>query len=207
MRNENIEKALYYLSKSIELAPDYPEARCARAKILSDLGRHDEAINDLDEAIRAIPRHVHARSLKAEILKETNRPQEAIDCLTEGINIEPTSDELYFQRGLCHMEKRDIDRALVDFGAVVKLNPLRKDGHYFLGSVLLADGEPHQALQSIEKALELDPQFTFALFQWFMVLSALGRDEDARTALARLEEIDPEFLKNVGLGGTYDGNS
>ena len=51
----NMEEALYYYSRSLELKPDYVQARHQRGLMLERLGREAEAIHEYEEVLEALP--------------------------------------------------------------------------------------------------------------------------------------------------------
>jgi tetratricopeptide (TPR) repeat protein len=64
-------------------------------------------------------------------------------------------------RGNAHGKLKDLDSALVDFDAAIKLNPRLASAHNQRGAALRARGEYDLAIQSYTNAINLEPKLAF----------------------------------------------
>jgi tetratricopeptide (TPR) repeat protein len=55
-------------------------------------------------------------------------PNKAIEAYTEAIRIQPDYEDAYYGRGNMYLEKGEYDNAIVDFEALLKINPLNTEG-------------------------------------------------------------------------------
>jgi tetratricopeptide (TPR) repeat protein len=73
------EKAKEYFQRSVEIDPDYVEARASYGGMLLDIGDTDLAIRQLDAVIRREPRHTQAQYLLAEAFRLKGAYNESIE--------------------------------------------------------------------------------------------------------------------------------
>ena len=60
------------------------------------------------------------------------------------------------------MKIKEFEKAEESFLKLIKINPLSRDGYFYLGSVQLALNKNEDALSSFNKTLKIDPNFSFA---------------------------------------------
>lgn len=76
------------------------------------------------------------------------------------------------------------------FQHVVRVNPASWYGHGQLGTALLAEGHPAEAIPVLARALELNAQLTDARINLGMALLALGQNTEAEQVLREAVERD-----------------
>lgn len=84
---------------------------------------------------------------------------------------------LLFLRGNNHLFLGDVEAAIRDLRAAVKLSPEDPKVHTSLGRCLLEQGEVSAALASLQRALELDPQHGDAYYHLAQLRAAQGDRE------------------------------
>ncbi len=127
-------------------------------------GNLDQARIVLEEAVGAAPNLHVAHNDLAFVLAETGGDLEralslasrARSALPESAAVADTLGWVYYRRGLTELAGDEFRRALelADEGAD---DALRAEIHYHLGLALRDQGQDREALQSIERALELHP--------------------------------------------------
>lgn len=75
--------------RALEINPNYPLAHMGYAHLLSNLGRHEEALEEADRALSLDPLSVFAGVMKAQFLFQARRYSEAKDQLHKTLEIEP----------------------------------------------------------------------------------------------------------------------
>lgn len=63
------------------------------------------------------------------------------------------------------------------------------DAHHLLGVSYSLAGQPEKALEQLERALTLNPNYIEALIHRALVLNELGREEEANAALRRARQV------------------
>jgi tetratricopeptide (TPR) repeat protein len=99
-------KAAEAYRKAIKLNPKLTAARLGLARVLSDGGKHEEALAAIKELRRIAPRNAEASAIEGRIHKELGDETKAIAAfkraITEGGGFQP---EAYAGLGLLHKEK------------------------------------------------------------------------------------------------------
>jgi DNA-binding winged helix-turn-helix (wHTH) protein/TolB-like protein/Flp pilus assembly protein TadD len=75
--------------RAVDVDPGNPFARLGYAHLLSDLGRHEEALDEVDRALGLDPISPIAGTLKGHFLYHARRYPEAIDQLQRTLELEP----------------------------------------------------------------------------------------------------------------------
>jgi adenylate cyclase len=104
-----------------------------------------------------------------------------------------------------YWDYRQFDAAINEAERAVTLDPNDPDGHVALAWALIFDGTYRSSLESVERAMRLDPLHPG---DYMLVLGVaqlgLGRYEEAVTALERAHERSPEYRDvNLPLAVTY----
>src|SRR5438067_6986841 len=73
------------------------------------------------------------------------------------------------------------------------------DAHHLLGLSYSLAGQPDKALEQLDRALALNPNYIEALIHRALVLNELGREEEANAVLRRAKQIGSE--RRAGLPG------
>jgi len=94
------------------------------------------------------------------------------------------------QRGVSAWERDDYAAALSDFRAVLEDHPEFPDVRNKAGLCLAMMGELEQALEELDEALRVAPDYAEAHLNRAIVLNTMGRFDDAREAFARASELD-----------------
>ena len=188
--SEALKDYRYYRETAYELDPDDPDAIMGMAYVDGPLDGNWDAADQKMERYRELRPN---SSETYEDLANWPRPTgERIKLLERAIELDPTVDS--YRRGLsrAHMELRQFDRALEVARDAYELRPdnvpntlLVSDAHFYAG-------EPEKARQFYNRATgALDTNMTpAAISDLAYAYGRLGREEDARAIITRLEEIE-----------------
>lgn len=121
----------------------------------------------------------------------------------------PGADRIYFNRGTERGKRGDLDAALVDFDRVVALSPASFHGYFGRGVIYLQGKQFARALEEINQALRLKPEFGPAIYRKGLALENLGLKEaalavyrDAASKGDTLAGFRVAYLATVGGPGT-----
>ena len=104
--------------------------------------------------------------------------------------------------GRAHFEQREWDEAVASYREWVRYLPDDANAHLELASALNEAGEPEEAMEHSERALELNPQDPTALYNSGVQMINTGAVESGIALLERAIAARPEFplaLKNLGF--------
>jgi adenylate cyclase len=122
---------------------------------------------------------------------------QAVELAQQARTLDDTLPEAHMLLGLAFAFKGQPEQGLVEGERAIALDPNCAWCHSVLAEVLLVAGQPEEALGLVEKAMRLDPEPASAAFYsadlgW--AYRALGRYEEALTALKRALTRNPEYL-------------
>lgn len=165
-------------------------ARFERAFALDALGDLKGAVDDYTAALELEPQHALARYNRGIALDRLGRTDSAIDDFSVAIQVgddvpgQPLAD-FYHNRAYCRRKLKDMDGALADYDAALRLDPTHFKSLYNRAFCLDALGRTLEAAESYEAALRLKPNHPPAHYNHGVQLDKLGRSEDALRALDR----------------------
>lgn len=87
---------------------------------------------------------------------------------------------------------RDYPSALADFREVVRREPRFADIHHLVGICYMLLGSPDEAVDSFDRAIEINSRYVEALVNRAITLNELGRTEEARESFEAASEADVE---------------
>ncbi len=193
----NWKQALEDSQTAIRLYPQSPDGHEGYAHVLSNIGRHDEAIAAIRDARALDPLHLRINALEGQFLLHSGRVDEAIDMLMKTLEFAP-------RFWLAHLFLSSAFSALGNYPAAVasadSARALSGSTHpiAFSGYALAKMGKVDEATSLLNELLDLSSGRYIPSTNIAMIQNGLG-DEDA--ALDRLElafsERDPRiaFLK------------
>lgn len=155
--------------------------------------RPDRAFAYIDKAIAWEPNSALIYHEKAVASSLFGRPQEALRAIQKACDLEPQEAEYRYKLGLAWNELGRLDKTLEALQKTVELDPAHARAWYNLGLALNADGKPDAAIEALlrgESAQSRDPRIPYALAT---ILLQADRMNEARSALARALEIQPDF--------------
>ncbi|MBE1491912.1 tetratricopeptide repeat protein [Plantactinospora soyae] len=163
-----------------------------RARVLSALGRYDEALSDLETVIAAVPDCPEYHVDRGDLLRRLARPAEAIVSYERAMELSPPFPEVYHRRAEARLEVGDLTGAEVDLGHVLELDESQLDA-YVHRAVLRYDlGDTDGSWQDVDHGLALEPDNPRLLRVRAQLLMA--EDPGAgEAALTELVTAHPQF--------------
>jgi tetratricopeptide (TPR) repeat protein len=162
------ERAAKELQAAIQVKPDYAEAHYTLGTVLKQQGRLPAAAASLQEAIRLQPDFAGAHTTLAAILRQTGDAEGAARERQLGEQISKEKTNLQAATFDTNSGKRlltvgDLDGAISQFRAAIRIVPEYAPAHFYLSEALLRKGEKAEAEREFQRAAELDPHFKPAL--------------------------------------------
>ena len=168
------------------------EAALAKNKALNDAyttgkaavenKQWDAAIDSLSKASEMDPKQgaVWTQLADAYVGKAQATPAEAaawydkgFDAYKKAIEINPTDAGLYNNYALSLAKDKKLDDAKVNLGKAAELDPPGAGKYYYnLGALLVNGGQNDAALDYFKKAIDADPEYADAQYQYGVTMSA-----------------------------------
>lgn len=122
------------------------------------------------------------------------RYDDATRVLSKAAQLEPTNPHAWYNLGLINKAEGKPDAAIADFEKVEQIDPDDPDTHYFLGLLHAEQQHYDKAIPEFETALKLNPFHLSAEFGLAQALLRSGHRDDAKTHLARFQQMNAQKL-------------
>lgn len=103
----------------------------------------------------------------------------------------PQPGKWNFDRGVAYLETGRTDRAIVEFGEALRLDPNYAQAHFNLGVALARQGALENAIASYRRALQLRPDYADAHNNLGTALARQGRLSEAIAEFGKALKADP----------------
>jgi import receptor subunit TOM70 len=161
-----VEEALKLFEIALGLDPTASDALLHRANLYMLQQKVKEAKLDLERCLELRPDSILARLRLATILMASEDLVGATKCLDIAEKIDPESSEVHSYRGELLFAQGDFDGAKAEFNLAIKYDagnpsPYVNAALVVLNTAGMNGGPPNisDAIQLLEKAVEVDPQF------------------------------------------------
>ena len=117
------------------------EAELGSLHALQAKGEHIAAAADANRLLGAHPAHRELLLIAAHSLRMAQQTDAALTKLEQLAQHHPRFSQLFLERGLCHVARRDAPAALADLRTAVAINPALAMGWHMLGGLLRMTGD------------------------------------------------------------------
>ena len=194
--------ALYYLSiiarelshreyeRLFSFAPDSDRVHQLLAEAALAAENKSEAEEEFQKALKANPRSIEVSTELAELKRSQSKFDEAIVYYTQAERIGPLHYEIAYGLGACYTYKQEYPRAIEWLRKAVALAPDSAAGRFALGNALFQNGQSEAAIPELNVSLQLEPRMKQAYFLLGRAYSKVGRLDEAKAALKKLDELN-----------------
>ncbi len=202
------EEALEAFRKAVSLAPDYPFANVQLGILLMLLDRDMEALPILKHALTLSPDNRILFYFHGLALYNLDRYEEALDAFDEVLQRDIGDVEAAYYRGACLRLLNRFDEAITALQAAEDLEAakgaVQPRTYAELGEAMRMAGRHREAIEAFRSAVELEPDYQWALARYGETLRFLGRNQEAVELLERAVELNKEDSWAFGsLGAAY----
>jgi TolB-like protein/Flp pilus assembly protein TadD len=182
---EGYELARQTINKALDLDPQYGPAYAGLAALEMDHGWDFAAARQyMQQALALNPGDADTLKNAARLNRILGRQDEAGDLYRQAAALDPLSYETHVRLVMSHRRAGRLDEAADSAHMLLSLNPDGGIAHYFLGMVLLAQGDAPAALAEMER----EPYDTFRLMGTAIIQHDLGNAGASDAALKELIE-------------------
>ena len=189
--------------------PSFHAAELGRAEALRRSGREDAAIEVLRQLTESHGELPLIHVTLGDTLRGMERFEESIKPYNDALALIETPEEqhwiVYFARGISHERTGQWDKAEADFRKALELRPEQPQVMNYLGySFLEMQINYEEALDLIERAVALRPDWGYIIDSLGWGLYRLGRYEEAVVHMEKAVELMPiDPVVNDHLGDVY----
>ncbi|WP_374353504.1 tetratricopeptide repeat protein [Chitinimonas sp.] len=201
LRNHDAASALRGFQHVLKHASDHGGASIGVARALLALGRRDEFEAHCRKARQQLLSQPAALHSLATVLVQSGEAAQAADCYLTLLAAQPDNDALC-NDALAQLLQADARPQLLTLAArMVEIAP--SAGRFNLqGDVLRRIGEWEAAIAAFRQAIALDGQLLAPLHNLAVLLSDLGRHEEAQHWLSRALALQPDCAESRCLLGS-----
>ncbi len=180
--------------RAIELAPNNSDAHLFYAHLLSNLNRHDEALNEARLARELDPLNVRTNALEGQFLLHAGRIDESLARLNATKELDGENWMAHLFSTSAYIEKGMYAEAIAEGRRTNQIQPHSRSFSY-LGYALAKSGNREAARTELAKMLELSKDRWISPYSVALVYLGLDDREQTLTWLERgLKERDPRMV-------------
>ena len=184
-------EAIEQCRKSLEIAPDYPEAHNTLGNIYGKQGKYDEAIASYRAAATDLS-YADPRNGMADVLIKQGKFAEAEAQCRDALKLAPMHLPAMFSLATALHRQGKLDEAAEYYRRILEYNPDLFTPRRYLGNILVAQGKPDQAIPQLLMALKTRPEDA----DTHVVLGVVLLDKN------RMDEATAQFLAATKLQPT-----
>lgn len=188
-------KTLACYETLVSIKPDFLLAWKNMGFLLSELNRHEEAINAFSQAIKLDPNDCDTHFAKANALSEVDRRDDALSSLHCTIQLNPTHSKAHSICGLILSQQGLVDEARKSYQTALDLDPQDFQTWSNLGAALHSANKREEALIAYDKAISINPQFAEVWSNKGITLNDLKRYEEALIAYDKAISINSQYTE------------
>lgn len=186
-------RAIFCWQRTLEIAPDYPQARQRIAEAYQAREMPDKAYEYYIQAMRHDPGNLDILTELGHLLIEMDQPVQAKAKFEHVLDLDPESLTASVMLGLLASQENDTDTAVRYLRSALERDAEAPGVHAHLGDAELGRGNHYEARRYLTTALERDPDDCVALMAMGNCLLELGRTEEATVHYRHLIELEPQI--------------
>jgi TolB-like protein/Flp pilus assembly protein TadD len=175
--------------RAVTLNPNSAMAHFAYAHILSDLGRHKEAIAEIARARQLEPVFLLVRALEGMFLLQAGRNDEARETLQKVLELDPNFWVTHLTLGKVYLQQRKYPEAIAEFSKAKELSHGNSEAIASIGYTAALAGDKAKARAVLEELKAVSDQHYVPPVNIALVYDGLG---DQNEALSWLEKACEE---------------
>jgi len=152
------------------------------------MDRYDEA-KELILKTPGLEANHYTHRILGNCYREKELFEEAIGQYSLALHMKENAIARFFL-GWCQGRLERIDAAIASYERAIQIDPNFDEAMVNL-ALELEDADPDRAVALIRRAIEVDPDYTWAIQQLGRILLAQRKSDDAKCALQRAMELDP----------------
>src|SRR2546423_2958335 len=181
--------------RALELDPNSADAHLAYAHLLSNTGRHTEALAEAKRARELDPLNLRTNALEGQFLNHAGRTDEALARLQKTFELDQNYLLAHLFAWSVYIEKGMYVEAVAEARRARELNDLSAQPGAYLGYALAKSGKRREALAELEGLLELLAERYVPPYLVALVYNGLGERDEALDWLERgYEQRDPKMV-------------
>jgi tetratricopeptide (TPR) repeat protein len=191
----DIDKALHYYFKALEVKPDFANSRVGIGNIFRDRGDVAGALVQYELALKYVPHYGDAHNNIANIYAARGGLGRALEHYLMAVKDKPGSAEINYNVADTLVGLGRAEESLKYYRRALEIDPYLAEAHNNIGYVLNSMGKTDEAEMHLRKAVEIKPDFAHAHFTLGIIL--LSRQDFSRAEIQFLKAVEtkPDFFE------------
>ncbi len=174
------------IKRALELDPDSATAHLFYAHLLSNTGRHAEALPEAKRARELDPLNLRNNALEGQFLLHAGRTDEALTRLRETLEMEPNYFLARFYASSAYIEKGMYSEAISEARRAREIAGVNSNkAEAFIGYALAKSGKEAEARSVLEGLLKSSAERYVSSYSIALVYNGLGEHDEALSRLER----------------------
>ncbi len=190
-----------FYEKTLQYAPFSSRICNNLARLYDASGRHKEALELFKKAIMISPQYAEAYNNLGVAYAEDNRNAESVDEYKKAIEIDPDFVGAYANLGNAYGRAQMYNEAVNIFQKAIKIRP-DPSVYNNLAMVYRDMGKNIEAIESLKKAVKMDPANTIIYFNLGNAYASMGNTQEAIEAYRQVIALSPNNARaynNIGF--------
>jgi tetratricopeptide (TPR) repeat protein len=189
---QETDRAIQEYQAALKTDPTSQSVKARLAGLYFSLGDMPNAVRYADQVAEGPSQDGQLLTQMAGILASAGQGERAVTVLDRAIEVDPTSGDPYFTKGLLLLNLKRQPEAEQSIRAGLARAPESAVGHYHLGRLLLEDGKGEEATASLERAIAVNASFEPAYLALASIYES-RQDRDRAVAVLRkyLQSVNP----------------
>jgi tetratricopeptide (TPR) repeat protein len=202
LNQRKYEEAAIHFDSMIRDDISLSQAYYGRGAAFLGLRRFDEALRDFTNSIN-IEKKPEVLASRCNTYRIYTKYDEALrDCL-EALSLDSMNNDALLATILLYIDKQNYTEAHELIDRFIQVNPDVSSGYYALAQLQMAEGPSIAAIDSLTKALELDPDNLQFLWDRGFLYYSNGKIPESKADMEKIvklgnPETDGEILLNAG---------
>jgi tetratricopeptide (TPR) repeat protein len=190
--------AEHHCQRAIALKPNNGDAHRAYAHLLSNIGRHEDALAEMKRSLERDPLDLRTNAQEGQALIHAGRVDEALVSLQKSVELEPNFWMSHLFLASAYIEKEMYDEGVAEARKQIEISPAQTHGIAYMGYALARSGKREEARAALRELLDRSANGFVPPYRIALVYNGLDDDENAIAWLEKgFAERDPmmTFLK------------
>ena len=175
---DELEVAINYHKKSVEINPDYAEGYNNLGIAFQKLGLFEEAVKNYKKTLKLKPDFSLAYNNLGVVLKSLNKLDEALLTSKKAIELDPKFADAHNNIGAILQDLGNYEEAYKFYKKAIKLKSSYSDAYYNLGILLKKLGKIEECVENFHKAVIANQKNNRAYSNYLFNLNYLTKYDD-----------------------------
>jgi len=192
-------EALNDFNKAIEIDPESKMSYNNRGYAYQAIREYNLAVKDFRKAIELDPKYHNAAKNLSVVLQIMNRNKEALEYAKNAVSLKSNIADYFNNRGNAYYALGHLDSAETDFRESVRINSKFYRGWNNIGVVLMKNEKYKEAIEYLNKSIELKNNFVDAFFNRAYCFYNIQKPIQSLNDLQRCFELNPSHQGAITL--------